>query len=79
MHSNIVCRKLKGILAEKDITIKQLAKKIGISENGLTLKINGKRALWFPEALLIAKVLGFNAAEDVFPEITNAIFCKNKR
>lgn len=78
MQNSIVCRRLKGIMAENGITIKRLSEKIGISENGLTLKINGKRTWWYPEVLRTAKALGYEAPEDVFPEIREAVFGRKR-
>ncbi|WP_273483667.1 helix-turn-helix domain-containing protein [Desulforamulus ruminis] len=69
----IVCKKLKGLMAEHEITIRKLSRKIGISENSLTLKINGKRPWWFWEMLVITKEFGFSEVKDVFPEIYDSI------
>jgi len=71
--STIVCRRLKGLMAEHEITTSALAKKIGISENSLTLKINGHRDWWYWETLRVAKIFGFSEAKEVFPEIYNSI------
>ena len=65
----IVSRRLKGLMAEHDITLKDLSRKIGISENSLTLKINGQRDFWFWEIALIVRELGFTEIKDVFPEL----------
>ena len=68
----IVCKELKGLLAKNDLTIGKLAGKLGISENALTLKINGERRLWLDEALKITKIFGFEQVRDVFPELYDA-------
>lgn len=67
----IESKRLKTILFDKGITYEQLAKKIGISENNLYHKINGKRRWWIDECIEIAKILGFSEIKEVFPEIYN--------
>lgn len=69
----IVCRRLKGLMVENELTVKLLAKKIGISENSLTLKINGHREWWYRETALVTKVLGFSDIAEVFPELHASI------
>lgn len=69
----IVCRKLKGLMAEHEITVRELAKKIGISENSLTLKINGHRDWWYWEMVSVMKCFGFSEVKEVFPEIYNSV------
>lgn len=65
----IVCKRLKGLLAENELTINALAKRIGISENALSLKINGYRDWWYWEVMLVAKEFGAENSKDVFPEL----------
>ncbi|MFZ5650124.1 MAG: helix-turn-helix domain-containing protein [Bacillota bacterium] len=69
----IVCKKLKGLMAEHEITVRQLSQKIGISENSLTLKINGRRDWWYWEMVLVMKHFGFQEVKEVFPEIYNHV------
>lgn len=69
----VVCKRLKGLMVEYEITVRKLSRKIGISENSLTLKINGHRNWWLWEILSITKQFGFSDARDVFPEIYNFI------
>jgi len=69
----IVCRKLKGLMAENDITVRKLSQKMGISENSLTLKINGHRDWWYWEMVSVMKNFGFTEVKDVFPEIYNHV------
>jgi transcriptional regulator with XRE-family HTH domain len=64
-----ICKRLKGLLAENELTISNLAKKIGISENALSLKINGYREWWFWEVMLVTKEFGAENAKEVFPEL----------
>jgi len=64
-----VCKRLKTLLFDKDITYAKLAQKLGISENNLTLKINGKRRWWIDECVFVARYLGFSDLNEVFPEI----------
>lgn len=67
----IVCRKLKGLMAEKELTIRKLAEMVGVSENSLTLKINGHRDWWYWEILEVAKIFNLEV-EKVFPELVSA-------
>ena len=69
----VVSRRLKGLMAEHDITLKSLAEKIGISVNSLTLKINAQRDWWYWELILIVKEFGFSEVKDVFPELCEAM------
>ncbi|HOV79555.1 MAG TPA: helix-turn-helix transcriptional regulator [Bacillota bacterium] len=73
MRKRVVSRRLKGLLVEHDMSIKDLAKRIGISENSLTLKINGHRDWWYWELMLIVKVFGFSEVKEVFPELYEAV------
>ena len=70
---SIVCKKLKGLMAEHDITIRKLSEKIGISENSLTLKINGQRDWWYWEMLFVIKQFEITEVKDVFPELYESI------
>ncbi|MDF9409739.1 helix-turn-helix transcriptional regulator [Pelotomaculum isophthalicicum JI] len=65
----IVCRRLKGLMAENDLTIRELSKKTGISEKTLSLKIRGRRKWWIHELFLVTRQLGFAEIRKVFPEI----------
>lgn len=61
--------KLVGIMAEKGISQRKLAKEIGISKNALNLKINGKSTFDTEEATRICDVLGIQDKEtksDIF-------------
>jgi len=69
----IICKKLKGLMAENDVTIRKLSAKIGISENSLTLKINGRRDWWYWEMLFVMKQFGFTEVKEVFPELYESI------
>lgn len=55
-------------MAENSLTHATLAKKIGISENSFTIKINGTREWKFIETLLISQIFNKDIKE-VFPEI----------
>ena len=61
--------RLRGLMAENEMTTAMLAKKIGISELTLQLKITGERAWWFWETLEVSKVFGYDSTKDVFPEM----------
>ena len=65
----IECKTLKNILFASEITYAQIAKKIGISENAVNFKINGKRSWWIEECVLVTKLLGYSDLIEVFPEI----------
>jgi len=65
----VVCKRLKGLLVEHEMTIKDLSKKLGISENALMLKINGHRDFWFRETMQITRIFGSDEIKDVFPEL----------
>lgn len=69
----IACRKLKGLMAEYDISIRELSKRIGISEKSLSLKINGRHEWWYWELVFIVKQFGFPEVKDVFPELYNYV------
>lgn len=60
-------------MVEHEMTIKDLSKKIGISENSLTLKMNAQRDWWYWEVMLIVKEFGFSEVKDVFPELYEAV------
>lgn len=70
----IVSKRLKGLMAEHEMTIRELARKMGVSENSLTLKINGRRNWWYWELMLIVKQFDFIEVRDVFPELYNSVF-----
>jgi transcriptional regulator with XRE-family HTH domain len=72
----IDCRRLKGLMVEKGITIRELSNKIGISENSLAQKINGHRDWWYRELIFIVKEFGFSEVRDVFPELYNSVLTK---
>ena len=69
----VVSRRLKGLMAEHETTLRSLSKKIGISENSLTLKINAQRDWWYWELMLIVKEFGFSEVKEVFPELYEAV------
>lgn len=50
-------KKLKAKIVEEGLTQKDLAKKIGVSENTLTRKINGKRDFYIGEIDKICEAL----------------------
>ncbi|MFA5252032.1 MAG: helix-turn-helix transcriptional regulator [Phycisphaerae bacterium] len=71
-NKSVVCRKLKGLLAENEMSVKKLSQIIGISENSLTLKVNGQRNWWFWEMVRTMKVFGYEEVREVFPELYEA-------
>lgn len=58
--------KLKGLLYEKRMTQRQLAKEIGISEKTIGLKMAGECEFTFSEVYKICRVLGIENPFDVF-------------
>lgn len=65
------CKKLKLLLFERNMTYEALAMKLGISENNIHFKINGKRRWWIDECIAVTKKLGLEDVGEVFPEIYN--------
>ena len=72
-NKRIVCKRLKGLMTEHEITINDLAKRIGISENSLAQKINGHRDWWHWEVLLVFKQFNASNAREVFPELYDLV------
>ena len=58
--------KLKGLLYEKRMTQRQLAKEIGISEKTIGLKMSGECEFTLSEVYKICRVLGIENPLDVF-------------
>jgi len=69
----LVCWRLKGLIAEHDMTVKELAQRIGISENSLRLRINGRREWLYKELIATINLFGFSETKDVFPDLHNSI------
>lgn len=57
---------LKGKMAEKDVSQRTLADKIGISQNSLSRKMHGKREFRLSEVISICKVLEINNPKEIF-------------
>ena len=58
-------RKLRGKIAEAQLTQRQLAKRIGMSVNTLTGKLNGSRPFKVGEVSAICDVLNIHDAEEI--------------
>lgn len=56
-------RKLKGKITEKYVTQKAFADALGISENSLSLKLNGKTGFSQKDIVKWSLLLGINQAE----------------
>lgn len=69
----IVNKRLKGLMVERNITISELSKKMGISARSLARKINGHQDWWYYELIFIVKQFGFSEVREVFPELYNHI------
>lgn len=62
MNANL----LRASIAEKGLNQAKLAAAIGISENSLSRKINGKRDFSLSEVVAITKVLELKKPQDIF-------------
>jgi len=71
--AKIISKKLKGLMAEHEITVRELSNIINVSERSLSLKINGRRDWYYRELIFITKQLGFSEIKDVFPELYDYI------
>ena len=56
--------RLRGIMAEQRVTQKDLAKSIGIAENTLLNKLNGRNSFNTREAIAICDVLHISDPKD---------------
>ena len=66
-------RTLKAEMVRSDISVKQLAIRIGITERSLRNKINGVTAFTWSETLKIRKIVSPGMPlEDLFKSETNA-------
>ncbi len=66
-------RTLKAEMVRSDISVKQLAIRIGITERSLRNKINGKTEFLWSETLKIRKIVSPGMPlEDLFKSETNA-------
>lgn len=55
--------KLKGLMAERGLEVKQLAAILGISRQATSDKINGKTSISLTDAQTISKALNMNKEE----------------
>ena len=62
---------LKGLMAEKDMSAKQLAGILNISPKSFSMRITGKKEWSYEEILLIVNILNASI-EDVFPYMYQA-------
>ena len=69
----IISSRLKGLMAEHEITARYLYKGLNISKNSLSLRINGHRKWMYWELIYIAKQFGYSEIKEVFPELYNSI------
>lgn len=61
---NVNVGKFKEKLYNSGISQKELAKMIGISENNLSLKVNGKTRLFTDEVIKMCEILGIEDDEE---------------
>ncbi|MCM1567015.1 MAG: helix-turn-helix transcriptional regulator [Dehalobacter sp.] len=73
MTKNVVSRRLKELMAEHEITIPELAKKMGISKSSLSRKINGRQTWYAHEMCFITQYFWFSEFKNVFPEMHNSV------
>lgn len=59
----INCAKLKGLMAERGLTVVGLAHMLGVSRQAASEKVNGKTKITLTEAQTIAKALNMNKEE----------------
>lgn len=69
----IICKRLRGLMVEHDITLYDLSKRLSISEKSLSLKINGRRGWMYWELISIVRQFGLSEVKEVFPEFYNHI------
>lgn len=72
--------KLKGLLAEKGITVKELSSYLSISRQAMSNKINGKTDFSLDDVVKIAKYMGLSD-EDVhyiFLNTTSSEHCQKE-
>lgn len=55
--------KLKGLMAERGLTVVSLAHKLGVSRQSASEKVNGKSKITLTEAQTIAKALNMDKEE----------------
>ena len=55
--------KLKGLMAERGLTVVSLAHKLGVSRQAASEKVNGKSKITLTEAQTIAKALHMDKEE----------------
>ena len=55
--------KLKGLMAERGLTVVSLAQKLGVSRQSASEKVNGKSKITLTEAQTIAKALHMDKEE----------------
>jgi len=70
---NIISKRLKGLMAEHKITVRELSKRLSISEKSLSLKINGRCDWLYEEMIFVIKQFGFSEVKEVFPELYNFV------
>ena len=58
--------KLRAKIKEKGLTQEKVAEIIGISENSLSRKLNGKKHFRLGEVILLCKALQIDNAEEIF-------------
>lgn len=58
--------KLKGIMREKRVTQKELAEKLGISEQAFNAKINGRSRFVIDEVVLMVSYLAIKNPQEIF-------------
>ena len=56
--SNVVFPEIRFLMAEKNVSIRDLAKQIGMIHTTLMRKLNGESRFYYEEAEKIADVLG---------------------
>lgn len=73
MPKNVASKRLKGLMAENDMTVSDLSNKMDLPEKILSEKINGCSEWLFCEMIFITKLFGFSEVKMVFPELYNSV------
>lgn len=63
VNNLIIGNRIKGLLSIKDISREELSKKMGISYNTLTKKLNGKREFGTNDLIKMKKIFNLDAID----------------
>lgn len=69
----VVSKRLKGLMAENDITLIDLSEGLNISAGELSMKINDGDNWLYKEMAFITNLFGYKEIQSVFPELYNSV------